>query len=336
MRMKAKRMRMGRPPKIHAASPFVSDASGEKDKIRWLLDNVRVSRPPTAHTANSVCHTSPENATAVVAWLATQTHDVPTRKHGAQVELSCGRTVVDWLRLKAVEHDLGEESVFHRGLAAAEIKRKKFYEMVDQERARLIAKIQARDGHKGCHDCGREHGICFEFDHIVPHQFTGCVGELLAKGKWADAEREADKCELRCRACHLRKTVANKDYASEIKKPCAKERYTGERKQMQLYRSRGIQRAANAKLSQKQCAVCNVACTAQTLQDFEFDHMDGSTKTYSISAMTNYSDDAFNKELAKCQLLCVPCHRKRTREQNRSGATSRVRALNKNKRARIE
>ncbi len=44
----------------------------------------------------------------------------------------------------------------------------------------------------------------------------------------------------------------------------------------------------------------------------EFDHIDPSTKKCAIAAMWTASEEKFNSEVAKCQLLCGECHKEKT------------------------
>lgn len=46
---------------------------------------------------------------------------------------------------------------------------------------------------------------------------------------------------------------------------------------------------------------------------FEFDHTDPKTKTFTITkVLAGGSTRRVQAELAKCQLLCVPCHKRKT------------------------
>lgn len=45
-----------------------------------------------------------------------------------------------------------------------------------------------------------------------------------------------------------------------------------------------------------------------------FHHVDPSTKLHNVTSMDTYSDEAFYAELAKCVVVCWPCHRKRHEE----------------------
>lgn len=44
----------------------------------------------------------------------------------------------------------------------------------------------------------------------------------------------------------------------------------------------------------------------------DFDHIDGTTKTFNVSEMRAYSLDNILKEVSKCELVCANCHRIRT------------------------
>ena len=46
--------------------------------------------------------------------------------------------------------------------------------------------------------------------------------------------------------------------------------------------------------------------------DLQFDHIDPTTKKFAIGKMWNREDGVVLPELQKCQLLCRPCHDKKT------------------------
>lgn len=48
--------------------------------------------------------------------------------------------------------------------------------------------------------------------------------------------------------------------------------------------------------------------------DLQFDHIDPLSKVLPIGKMLNARAEVFLAELQKCQLLCEPCHRDKTRE----------------------
>jgi hypothetical protein len=56
--------------------------------------------------------------------------------------------------------------------------------------------------------------------------------------------------------------------------------------------------------------VCNVCGTTDSL---EFDHIDNSDKSFSISKLWNCSEKVFLEEIYKCQLLCHEHHKEKTK-----------------------
>jgi 5-methylcytosine-specific restriction endonuclease McrA len=52
----------------------------------------------------------------------------------------------------------------------------------------------------------------------------------------------------------------------------------------------------------------------------QFDHIDPTTKSFEITArigsLNVLNDPIFMKELAKCQVLCAPCHRTKSAEEH--------------------
>ncbi len=60
-----------------------------------------------------------------------------------------------------------------------------------------------------------------------------------------------------------------------------------------------------------------VLCSEKEFCCLEFDHLDRSTKTFSIFEMISngFSLEKIKTELTKCQILCANCHRKRTAQQ---------------------
>jgi 5-methylcytosine-specific restriction endonuclease McrA len=55
------------------------------------------------------------------------------------------------------------------------------------------------------------------------------------------------------------------------------------------------------------CAVCGVKT------DLHFDHIDPASKTFQISRNLNRRWEVIEAELRKCQLLCGPHHREKTK-----------------------
>ena len=58
-----------------------------------------------------------------------------------------------------------------------------------------------------CVDCDENDPLLLEFDHRAGEQKINDVSRLLWERKWADVEIEIAKCDVRCVACHRRKTA---------------------------------------------------------------------------------------------------------------------------------
>lgn len=54
------------------------------------------------------------------------------------------------------------------------------------------------------------------------------------------------------------------------------------------------------------CVNCN------TTEELQFDHKDSSTKKFPLSKMSSCSEEKWQAELSKCQLLCKDCHLKKS------------------------
>lgn len=52
--------------------------------------------------------------------------------------------------------------------------------------------------------------------------------------------------------------------------------------------------------------------TCGSVENLEFDHIDPSTKSFTIAKASSFSEERFQTELAKCQLLCRSCHEVKT------------------------
>ena len=76
---------------------------------------------------------------------------------------------------------------------------------------------------KGCTDCGEKDVKVLEFDHVrgvkkrVGHKGLEGVSYLIRHGyKWDTVQTEIEKCEIRCRNCHKKKTWKENNYYSDM------------------------------------------------------------------------------------------------------------------------
>lgn len=52
-------------------------------------------------------------------------------------------------------------------------------------------------------------------------------------------------------------------------------------------------------------------------EDLQIDHVDPATKEIELSKLWGVSEERWKRELAKCQLLCRPCHKTKTSSEQR-------------------
>ena len=144
----------------------------------------------------------------------------------------------------------------------------------------------------------RERGI-LKPDEIYVPKVHG-VGAMMSKQA---KEREAQKCQLLCMKCHMLETISR-----EVKGP----KMDGEI---------GARRQIINDLKVKGCANCGcVHPLAPRL--LQMDHLDPKQKFTEVSVMvvdTQYTMEQFYAEIAKCQVLCLHCHKLNTRNQIRAG-----------------
>lgn len=77
----------------------------------------------------------------------------------------------------------------------------------------------------------------------------------------------------------------------------------------------GQDRNIISKLQRKECLVCKLKVTETTTHHFEWDHIDHTQKEHCVGHLRNRTDELFYAEIAKCDLLCLFCHRDKTIEQ---------------------
>ena len=77
---------------------------------------------------------------------------------------------------------------------------------------------------KGCIDCGEMDIKVLEFDHVrgtkkrVGKRGLEGVSYLIRHGyKWDTVKEEIEKCEVRCRNCHKKKTWNDNNYYEDMK-----------------------------------------------------------------------------------------------------------------------
>lgn len=54
----------------------------------------------------------------------------------------------------------------------------------------------------------------------------------------------------------------------------------------------------------------------ESVDDLEFDHIDPRTKSFTIGKMWAVSEERFEEELSKCQVLCKTCHTEKSLKES--------------------
>lgn len=151
-----------------------------------------------------------------------------------------------------------------------------------------------------CYDCGKTYPSCaMDFDHKFDKKYgisrilnTPCSVETL--------RTELSKCDLVCACCHRDRTHSRK-------------RKNNKRR----YPSRDLKRGLINDQKNNPCVECGESFHPWQM---DFDHING-VKRFKLSAApsTSVSVEEISEEIAKCELVCVNCHRVRTEHRGNHG-----------------
>jgi hypothetical protein len=81
----------------------------------------------------------------------------------------------------------------------------------------------------------------------------------------------------------------------------------------------------------KKCVRCGRADSKK--RKLEFDHIDRLVKKHTVAKLTSINEIAFWKEIKKCQLLCTPCHKEKSRPEQVRDALQREARKRRSKRS---
>ncbi len=261
------------------------------------------------------------------------------------------------------EHYLRTKGLY----VAREVARMRGYR--DENRLRLAEYLAAHP----CVDCGETELLMLEFDHHDPDSKRSEVSRLLARKPWARVLAEIEMCDVRCVACHRRRTAAQFRWrrastgawevdqlqARPVEFPRRPEP-TGERTCTGCGITRPLalfsMRSSSTGLRLRRCKMCHRAYSrahyfanrerylkkaaqhnmldrdrlrdqvirflrAQVCIDcgetdtllLDFDHRDRALKVSTVADLIRRrSRRAMFEEMAKCDIRCVRCHRRRT------------------------
>ena len=147
-----------------------------------------------------------------------------------------------------------------------------------------------------CVDCGCGDPVVLEFDHLRD-KLRG-VGALMQDGRFELLLDELDKCEVVCVNCHRRRTAVRGGHA----------RATGRPRSSWSRRQRTSVPAVWRVLTDSGC----VDCGERDLAVLDFDHQRDKRCSPISLAMRDRPWSEVEAEMAKCEVRCGSCHRRRT------------------------
>jgi hypothetical protein len=171
----------------------------------------------------------------------------------------------------------------------------------EYDRKRIAERIQWLQELKSdtpCMDCGQIYEpYCMDYDHVPGRgqkikSVTRMVLDNTPKDKILE---EIKKCDLVCLLCHNKRTF---DRFNET---------LGTTRKYKPHQLRNINMINTFKT--QPCAMCGKQYESYNMQ---IDHIDPTTKLYDVCNLKNFKVSTLLAELAKCQVLCALCHRKKS------------------------
>ena len=174
-----------------------------------------------------------------------------------------------------------------------------------------VRKIVNEFKNSPCVDCGQIYEFyCMEFDHL--NNKTLSVSAMITRHwKIERIKEEIAKCEVVCVLCHRLRTI-------KYRKQHVKDRISIRPKTIKQQKLREeLRKFVDSVKASVACVDCNRSFDPCQM---DFDHRPGTEKKASVSNFAALgSKKNVEIEMAKCDLVCVLCHRKRTHNRNEYG-----------------
>lgn len=184
------------------------------------------------------------------------------------------------------------------------------------DRRKLVSDFVTPILKSGCVDCGNFHENAMDFDHIPERGKKAFNISDAHCGSFQDNEEmitrlktELEKCEVRCSNCHRKVTLDRQPRNIRRMFKTNPEKFSGKKKIVMEF------------LSKSSC----IDCKTDDLDVLEFDHVRDS-KHLEVSKMVNssaWTEQDVKNEIAKCDVRCANCHRKKTHEHRNDPSLSK-------------
>jgi hypothetical protein len=171
-------------------------------------------------------------------------------------------------------------------------------------RRRAARELIAKRLHAGCADCGTKEVAVLEFDHIG--EKSGHVSTMGWEGYAAKRlTKELDACEVVCVNCHRLRTYSRMERCWRSD-PGSLETAPGlsDAARRNMIVLRGL-------LTIHPC----VDCGETDIRVLEFDHRRDKRGNVTKLARDECGIETLRAEVAKCEIRCGNCHRRRTRSE---------------------
>jgi hypothetical protein len=156
-----------------------------------------------------------------------------------------------------------------------------------------------------CVDCGEADTRVLDFDHLGDK--TNYICEMVARGlPVAALEAEIAGCEVVCANCHRRRTAARAGWRRLDLSGATFKDWKEQRNVKFVYEY----------LKSSRCIDCGI----DEALVLEFDHVADKRGAVTTLAWNGYSLASIIREIARCEVRCCNCHRRRTAERRAEAA----------------
>lgn len=178
----------------------------------------------------------------------------------------------------------------------------------NDRRAFRIQWLQKLKSDLPCMDCAQIYEpFCMDYDHVPGRgdKIKNISRMVLDNTPQYIILTEIEKCDLVCLLCHNKRTYNRFN------------KILGNNRKYRPHQQRNIDVINGFKA--RPCSLCDKKYEAFNMQ---IDHIDPMTKLYNVCDLKNYKEKILRVELAKCQVLCALCHRKKSITERQDGKYS--------------